>query len=176
MTSDVWRADHLSGKRQPDVYRCEWYDHCVLIAVNGERLRCIQPPTEGSCSGRVACGGRSVALLLAAAGTCTSPQSTYSKAHSSMPPLCKVWHLRFTSDITRVMRSRAECRGSCDGLCERRIDGLDRLGIRRHLWWHVLPVSRQCTRASLGPHGITRQCTHTSGRGGHEERRVAPRS
>ena len=57
----------------------------------------------------------------------------YGKAQSSMPPLCEVRHLRFTSDITRVMRSRAQRRGSWSGLCESRIDDLARFGIRRHL-------------------------------------------
>ena len=57
----------------------------------------------------------------------------YGEAHSSMPPLCKVLHLRFTSDIKRVKRSRAERRSSWSGLRESRIDDLARFGIRRHL-------------------------------------------
>ena len=100
----------------------------------------------------------------------------YGKAHSSTPPLCKVRHLRFTSDITRGMWSQTQRRGSCDGLCEHRIDDVARRGVRRHLWWRASAVSRRCTQASLGPLGSTASLAsgRTASRG--HERRAAPRS
>ena len=84
-----------------------------------------------------------------------------SKASRSKPPLCKVRHLKVTSDITRVTRSRAQCRVSCNGLGERRIGDLAGIGIRRHLWWRASAVSRKCTKASLGAQGITSQWAHS---------------
>jgi hypothetical protein len=115
------------------------------IAINGDRFRCIEPgirgellcassPLEDVQNGCVArCGGDLHK---------SAKKVPYGKAHSSTPPLCKVRHLGFTSDIARGMRSRAQRRGSCDGLCERRIDDLARKGIRRHLRWRASAVSR----------------------------------
>jgi hypothetical protein len=66
----------------------------------------------------------------------------YGKAHSGTPPLCQVRHLRFTSDIKRVMRSQAQRRGSCDRLWERRIHDLAYKGIHGHLWWRAAAGNR----------------------------------
>jgi hypothetical protein len=73
------------------------------------------------------------------------------------------------------MRSRAQRRGSCDGLGERRIDDLARFGIRRHLWWRA-SVARQCTKASLGWQGVKASLAsgHIAIRA--HERRAAPLS
>jgi hypothetical protein len=139
-----------------------------FIAVNGDRFRCIQPrirTRDSWCSGRVACGGRPLALLLAATGTYTRPQSTiWQSAHGAAARgnCADLRHFRITLDTTRIMQSRAERRGIWNGLCdESRIDDLACMGIHRHLWWRVSAASRRCTTASGGPQGITSQCAHS---------------
>ena len=74
-----------------------------------------------------------MALRLAAAGTCTSPQ--YGKARKAWQHVghcADLRHLRLTLDTTEIVH-RAQHRGSWNGPCERQIDGLARFGIRRHL-------------------------------------------
>ena len=81
---------------------------------------------------------------------------------------------RVTLGTTRIMQSRAERRGSWNGLCgESRIDDLARMGIRRHLWWRASAVGPRSTTASRWPQSLA--SAHTARRG-HEERRAAPRS
>ena len=88
-----------------------------FIAVNGDRFRCIQPrirTRDSWCSGRVACGGRPFALLLAVAGTYTRPQSTRWQSAQGVAArgnCADLRHLRITLDTTRIMQSRAERRG-----------------------------------------------------------------
>jgi hypothetical protein len=140
----------------------------MLTAVNRDRFRCIEPgirgeflwassPLDGVQNGCAArCGGglhKSAKYLW---------QSAKQHAATVQSP-----DLRFTSDIVRGMRSRAQRRSCCEGLCERRIDDLDRMGIRRHLWRRASAMNRPCTTASLGPQGIKASLAsgHTASRG-----------
>ena len=83
-----------------------------FIAVNGDRFRCIQPrirTRDSWCSGRVACGGRPLALLLAAAGTYTRPQSTIWKSASGVAArshCADLRHVRVTLDTTLLHHAK----------------------------------------------------------------------
>ena len=114
----------------------------MLIAVSGSRLRSIQPRIRGLlafewrsmwrqiCGTAARCGGdlhnlKSAKCHMAKRVRCGS---TRSLTHCAV-----LRHLRLTLETIHVMQSRAQHRGSWNGLCERQIDGLARFGIRRHL-------------------------------------------
>jgi hypothetical protein len=112
----------------------------MLIAVSGNRFRSIQPRIRGL----LAFGSRRMwRQISCAAARCSGDlhkpakynmtkllqrSSTQSLTHCAV-----LRHLRLTLETIRVMQSRAQRRGSWNGLCERQIDGLARFGIRRHL-------------------------------------------
>ena len=121
----------------------------MLIAMSRDRFHGIDPGIRGKLlRGKLLCAS---SPLEDVHNGCTarcggdlhkSAKHRMAKRIAAHRPLCKVRHLKFTSDIIRGMRSRAQRRGSCDGLGERRIDDLARKGIRRHLRWRASAVSR----------------------------------